>query len=125
MVNNSLTTKRAPAGSRANLKAETHGSERDGWLAESSCGAHGAVSVVRRFENDRKIEPTLGEALMTKTLTALVAATILATASAAVPTTAQERCIGCGIGGVEYPIAPPGYVYYPAYYEPLPGPNCY
>src|SRR6516165_449299 len=62
---------------------------------------------------------------MTKTLTALVAAATLATATAAVPTTAQERCIGCGIGGVEYPIAPPGYVYYPAYYEPLPGSNCY
>ena len=62
---------------------------------------------------------------MTKTLTALVAAATLASASAVVPTTAQERCIGCGIGGVEYPIAPPGYVYYPAYYEPLPGPNCY
>ena len=62
---------------------------------------------------------------MTKTLTALVAAGILATATAAVPTSAQERSIGCGIGGVEYPIAPRGYVYYPAYYEPLPGPNCY
>ena len=57
---------------------------------------------------------------MTKTLTALIAAGTLATATAAVPTIAQERCIGCGIGGVEYPIAPPGYVYYPAYYEPLP-----
>src|SRR5262245_46709929 len=69
--------------------------------------------------------PTLKETLMTKTLTALVAAATLASASAVVPTTAQERCIGCGIGGVEYPIAPPGYAYYPAYYEPLPGPNCY
>ena len=47
---------------------------------------------------------------MTKTLTALIAAGTLATATAAVPTIAQERCIGCGIGGVEYPIAPPGYV---------------
>src|SRR5262245_39277113 len=54
---------------------------------------------------------------MTRTLTALIAAGTLATATAALPTTAQERCIGCGIGGVEYPIAPPGYVYYPAYYE--------
>ena len=44
---------------------------------------------------------------MTKTLTALIAAGTLATVTAAVPTTAQERCIGCGIGGVEYPIAPP------------------
>ena len=47
---------------------------------------------------------------MMKTLTALIAAAALATATAAAPTTAQERCIGCGIGGVEYPIAPPGYV---------------
>ena len=62
---------------------------------------------------------------MMKTLTALIAATTLASATAAVPTAAQERCVGCGIGGVEYPIAPRGYVYYPAYYEPLPGPNCY
>jgi len=46
---------------------------------------------------------------MTKTLTALVAAATLATASAVVPTT---------------PDAPPGYVYYPAYAEPLPGSNC-
>jgi hypothetical protein len=63
--------------------------------------------------------------LMTKILTALIAAATLATATAAAPTTAQERCIGCGIGGVEYPIAPPGYGYYPAYYERLPGSNCY
>jgi len=54
-----------------------------------------------------KIEPTLGEALMTKTLTALIAVATLATA---VPATAQERCVGCGIGAPEYPIAPPGYV---------------
>ena len=47
---------------------------------------------------------------MTKTLTALVAAASLATATAAMPTTAQERCVGCGIGAPEYPIAPPGYV---------------
>ena len=59
---------------------------------------------------------------MTKTLTALIAVATLATA---VPTTAQERCVGCGIGAPEYPIAPPGYVYYPAYWEPLPGANCY
>src|ERR1700756_3240452 len=62
---------------------------------------------------------------MTKTLTALIAAATLATATAAVPTTAQERCVGCGIGAPQYPIAPPGYVYYPAYWEPLPGANCY
>ena len=61
---------------------------------------------------------------MTKTLTTLVATATLATATAAVPSTAQERCIGCGIGGVEYPIAPSGYVYYP-YGEPLPAANCY
>jgi hypothetical protein len=55
------------------------------------------------------------ETPMTRTLPALIAAATLAAATAAVPTTAQERCIGCGIGGVEYP----------AYYEPLPGANCY
>jgi hypothetical protein len=58
-----------------------------------------------------------------KTLAALIAAATLATATT-VPTTAQERCIGCGIGGPEYPIAPPGYASYP-YGEPLPGANCY
>ena len=60
---------------------------------------------------------------MTKTLTALIAAAILATATAAVPATAQERCIGCGIGGVEYPIAPPGYVYYPCLLYTSPSPR--
>jgi hypothetical protein len=62
---------------------------------------------------------------MTKPLTALIAAATFATATSAAPTTAQERCVGCGIGAPEYPIAPPGYVYYPAYWEPLPGANCY
>jgi hypothetical protein len=72
-----------------------------------------------------KIEPTLEETLMTKTLTALVAAATLATASAVVPTTAAARCVGCAVGGGERPPdAPPGYVYYPAYAEPLPGSNC-
>ena len=61
---------------------------------------------------------------MTKTVTALLAAATLATATATVPTTARERCLGCGIGGVEYPVAPSGYMYYP-YGEPLPGANCY
>jgi hypothetical protein len=72
-----------------------------------------------------KIESTLEEALMTKTLTALVAAATLAAASAVVPTTAAARCVGCALGAGERPAdAPPGYVYYPAYAEPLPGPNC-
>jgi hypothetical protein len=94
----------------------------------SLAGAFATANNGRRFPNLQSttaVEPTLKEILMTKTLTALLAAATLATATAAVPTTAQERCIGCGIGGVEYPIAPPGYVYYPAYYEPPPGPNCY
>ena len=62
---------------------------------------------------------------MTNTLTALVAAATLATTAAAVATTADARCAGClvGTGGLP-PDAPPGYVYYPAYEEPLPGPNC-
>jgi hypothetical protein len=83
------------------------------------------LRLIARCNGYTKIEPTLGEALMTKTLTALMAAATLASATSAVPTTAQERCVGCGIGGPEYPIAPPGYVYYPAYWEPLPGANCY
>ena len=62
--------------------------------------------------------------MTTRNVTALLVAAILATAAAAVPTIAQERCLGCGIGGVEYPIAPPGYAYYPGYGEPLPGANC-
>jgi hypothetical protein len=72
-----------------------------------------------------KIEPTLGEALMTKTLTALIAAASLASVTFAVPTTADARCGGCAVGAGERPAdAPPGYVYYPAYGESLPGPNC-
>jgi len=63
---------------------------------------------------------------MTKTLTALVAAATWATAAAVVPTTADARCVGCAVGAGEQPAyAPPGYVYYPTYGEPLPGPNCY
>ena len=60
---------------------------------------------------------------MTKTLTALVAAVTLAIAAAAVPTAADARCPGCV--GEPPPYAPPGYVYYPAYGQQLPGPNCY
>jgi len=72
-----------------------------------------------------KIEPTLREALMTKTLTALIAAATLASATSAVPTAADARCLGCAVGaGERPPDAPPGYVYYPAYAEPLPGANC-
>jgi hypothetical protein len=85
---------------------------------------------------------------MKKTLTALAAAAIVATAIVAVPTTAdaQRRCFGCAVGaGVvggflagaivgsaianaqpAYVAAPgPGYVVYPAYGAPLPGPQCY
>ena len=60
---------------------------------------------------------------MTKTLTALVAAVTLAIATATVPTAADARCPGCV--GEPPPYAPPGYVYYPAYGQQLPGPNCY
>ena len=63
---------------------------------------------------------------MTKMLTALVAAATLAIAASAVPRAANARCIGCAPGaGDRPPEAPPGYVYYPAYGEPLPGSNCY
>src|SRR5262249_52279740 len=61
--------------------------------------------------------------LMTKTLTALLAAASLATATGAVPTPAQERGLASGIGGLEYPLARRGYVYSPCG-EPLPGANC-
>jgi hypothetical protein len=61
---------------------------------------------------------------MTKTLTALLAAATLATATATVPTTADTRCVGCAVGAGEQPYAPPGYVHYPAYGAQLPGPNC-
>jgi hypothetical protein len=71
------------------------------------------------------VAPVLKETVMTKTLTALVAAATLATATAAVPTTADARCVGCAVAGERPADAPPGYVYYPAYGEPLPGPNCY
>jgi hypothetical protein len=67
---------------------------------------------------------SLTETVMTKALAALVAAATLATVTAAVPTTADARCVGCAIGAGERPAeAPPGYAYYP-YGEPLPGPNC-
>ena len=36
---------------------------------------------------------------------------------------ADARCPGCV--GEPPPYAPPGYVYYPAYGQQLPGPNCY
>jgi hypothetical protein len=82
-------------------------------LAENRCGACS------------KIEPMLEETVMTKILTALVAAATLATATAAVPITADARCVGCAAGADDGPAyAPPGYVYYPAYGEPLPGSNC-
>ena len=63
---------------------------------------------------------------MTKMLTALVAAASLAIAASAVPRPAEARCLGCAIGAGDRPAeAPPGFVYYPAYGEPLPGSNCY
>ena len=63
---------------------------------------------------------------MTKTLSALVAAVTFATAVSAMRITADARCVGCAVGASERPAdAPPGYVSYPAYGEPLPGPNCY
>jgi hypothetical protein len=55
---------------------------------------------------------------MTKTLTALIAAVTSAIATAAVPTTADARCPGCV--GEPPSYAPPGYVYYSSYHEPLP-----
>src|SRR4030095_13015764 len=86
------------------------------------------------------------ETLMKKTLAALAAAATVATALAATPTPADARCWGCAVGaGVlgaffaaaivgnavpnpqpAYVAAPgPGYVVYPAYAAPLPGPGCY
>jgi hypothetical protein len=63
---------------------------------------------------------------MTKTLAALVAAATLAIAASAMTRAAEARCLGCAIGaGDRPPEAPPGYVYYPGYGEPLPGANCY
>ncbi|HET9247570.1 MAG TPA: hypothetical protein VFO15_17320 [Xanthobacteraceae bacterium] len=84
---------------------------------------------------------------MKKTLAALAAAATVATAIAATPTPADARCWGCAVGaGVlggfvagaivgnavansappAYAVAPaPGYVVYPAYAAPLPGPGCY
>jgi hypothetical protein len=62
--------------------------------------------------------------VITKNLSALVAAATFAIATSAGPTTADARCVGCAVGPGERPAdAPSGYVYYP-YGEPLPGPNC-
>jgi hypothetical protein len=61
---------------------------------------------------------------MTRTLAASVAVATLVIA-AAIPTTADARCVGCAVGAGERPAeAPPGYVYYPGYGQQLPGPNC-
>jgi len=61
---------------------------------------------------------------MTKPLTALVAAAILASATTAVPTAADARDGRRALGARQWPAyAPPGFVAYP-YGEPLPGFNC-
>jgi hypothetical protein len=92
-------------------------------FSEDRHGRHTLVAPLRSIT-----APVIGklkEISMTNTLTALVAAATLATAAAAVPTTADARCAGCLVGAGELPPeAPPGYVYYPAYAEPLPGSNC-
>ncbi len=82
---------------------------------------------------------------MKKTLAALAVAATAATAIVAMPTTADARCFGCAVGaGVlggfvagaivgnaiansqpAYVAPGPGYVVYPAYAAPLPGPGCY
>jgi hypothetical protein len=83
---------------------------------------------------------------MKKTLTAAMAAAAMAVSIAALPTTADARCYGCGVGAgllggfvagaivgsaiansqPAYVVAPaPGYVAYGAYGAPLPGPGCY
>ena len=89
----------------------------------------------------------LKEMLMKKTLVAFAAAATVATAIATTPTPANAGCWGgCAVGaGVlgfvagaivgnavanaappAYVAAPgPGYVVYPAYTAPLPGPRCY
>jgi hypothetical protein len=72
-----------------------------------------------------KIDPKLNQSMMTKTLSALVAAATLTAATSTGLITADARCVGCVVGASERPPdAPPGYVYYP-YGEPLPGSNCY
>jgi hypothetical protein len=75
---------------------------------------------------------------MKKTLSALAAAATVATAIAAAPTPADAGCWGCAVGagavggfiagaivGNAVANAAPGYVVYPAYAAPLPGPGCY
>jgi hypothetical protein len=84
---------------------------------------------------------------MKKTLSALAAAATVATAIAAAPTPADAGCWGCAVGAGAVGgfvagaiignaianaappayVAPPapGYVVYPAYAAPLPGPGCY
>jgi len=62
---------------------------------------------------------------MTKTVTALLAAATMATATPALLTAAHARCAGCAVSAGDRPAAaPPGYVYY-SYGEPLPGANCF
>jgi hypothetical protein len=89
----------------------------------------------------------LKEMLMKKTLAAFAVAGTVATALAATPTPADAGCwggcaVGAGIAGFvagaivgnavanaappAYVAGPaPGYVVYPAYAAPLPGPRCY
>jgi hypothetical protein len=71
-----------------------------------------------------KIEPTLKESQVRKTLAALIAAATLATATAAMPTASDARSGRSALGASQWPAyAPPGYAAYP-YGEPLPGSNC-
>ena len=84
---------------------------------------------------------------MKKTLSALAAAATVATSIAAAPTPADAGCWGCAVGAgavggfvagaiignaianaappPAYVAPGPGYVVYPAYAAPLPGPGCY
>jgi hypothetical protein len=122
------------------------------WL-NRGFGSVGAIRTSQHWNCARRTPalnarhpPTLKETLMKKTLAALAAAATVATAIAATPTPADARCWGCAVGaGVlggfvagaivgnavansqpAYVAAPgPGYVVYPAYAAPLPGPGCY
>jgi hypothetical protein len=107
--------------------------------------AHSGRSHIANLSRARR-EPAHKETLMKKTLTALAAAATIAVSLAGSVTDASAQR-GAGafaaglIGGLAagaivgsaiansqpaYVVAPgPGYVVYPAYAAPLPGPSCY
>ena len=67
--------------------------------------AFNRLMEARSGESSKDVSPSFNAEgdPMTKTVTALLAAAILATATCALLTTAHARCVGCAIGAVDRP----------------------